>query len=94
MKPGLRTAIEQAIARGWTTTRLMHDLAVPYSVVRAVRDGMSETPEPDRPDVSERRIMIGGRPLSSYYGPAHPSVIEELVNAICPPTSRRRKEAA
>jgi len=49
------------------------------------------------PDVAVLPAFWLGRPIDSYFGPAAPEVIEQLVNAVCPPRSARRnrkKEAA
>lgn len=88
-----KTRIEQAIARGWSPERIAHDLHIGIPDVIAVWDAMNTAAaEPDTdPDPCPPLFTWQGRRISTYFGPASPAVIEELIDALCPERNRDRK---
>lgn len=91
-----RRRIEQAIARGLKPSEVMTRCGVTYEAYRAVLEAMEAAENEPEPDLPEPLFVVGGRPISSYFGPAAPEVIAELVEAICPkpcPPVRKREAA-
>jgi hypothetical protein len=88
-----RVQVEQAVAFGrsldWIIDHLGVEPAFVDDVLRGMEEAAAEDDDPE-PAPTPQRFTWEGRPLSSYFGPAHPAVIEELVDAVCP----RRKRAA
>lgn len=84
-----KTRIEQAIARGWAPDRIARETGASLRDVIAVWDAMdAAAAEPPDPDAYPPLFTWQGRPISTYFGPAAPEVIEELIDALCPRQKR------
>lgn len=86
-----RVLVEQAVAFGRSLDWIVDNLHVEPAFVDRVLRRMDELAgvgqEPEEPDV-EPWHYIRGRHYTSYFGAAPETVIEELLDAICPPYSR------
>lgn len=88
----LQVDVEQ-VHRVWDRLDALDDEDAEPVVKPTMRRTPRVAPKVIPPEVATLPTYWQGRPVESYFGPAAPEVIERLVDAVCPPRSRRSLRA-
>lgn len=92
-----RLAIEQQIARGVSRKTIMDQWGLTYEELSDLTVEMLTGLPRVKPDPKAALAELPldfGRPLESYYGPADPAVIEQLIGEMFGEYDRRRARRA
>ncbi len=92
-----REKVEQAIARGWSTTRIMAD-GWTYDTIQQVKAGMEDTPDVALRPRKPKTVPVGtcrdcGRRLSAWYREPVDGQVRRAGRELCARCKTRRQRA-